>query len=120
MLLVALRRPRTTPVASSFQCCQKSCRSPSTTDSKIRVMPYTPEPMTLEATLLLLLVGLVAVAFYCMQRTAVEILRILKLIHAKMLNVGLFLRPDEKPDENTDDADETKVEPQPEPLPKVN
>src|SRR5690348_8663485 len=72
-------------------------------------MAYTPRPMTLESALLLLLVALVAIAFYCVQRTLFEILRTLKLIHAKTLNVAAFL----KPDIATETA--TKMEPQGEP-----
>jgi len=69
--------------------------------------------MTPESALLLLLVALVAIAFYCMQRTLLEILKTLKLIHVKMLNVAAFLKLDERPDETT-------LEPQREPFRRAN
>jgi hypothetical protein len=46
--------------------------------------------MNLESALLLLLVAVVAVAFYCLQRTLLEILRTLRLINVKALNGSLF------------------------------
>ena len=67
--------------------------------------------MTLESGLLLLLVALVAVAFYCLQRSVLEILRTLRLINAKVLNVAAFLKPYEAKSEQSDRG---------EPLPKLN
>ena len=73
--------------------------------------------MTLEAGLLLLLLAVVGVAFYCVQRILLDILRTLRLMNVKMLNVAQFLKPEEKLDENPED---TSLKSGTELLPKVN
>ena len=52
--------------------------------------------MTLESGLLLLVVLVVAIAFYCLQRTLLETLRILWRINVRAFNATLFLKPDTK------------------------